>query len=262
MQRIALGIEYDGSNYSGWQRQDTVPSIQSILESAISKIADSQIAISCAGRTDSRVHATGQVIHFDYQNKIPRNLNAWIMGVNSMLPDDISVSWAQVMPDDFHARFSAVARRYQYYIYVSKSQRALLNNKALWVYRNLDLNAMQQACNYLIGEQNFSCFRSSECQSLSPMRNIIAADIVMIKNFIVLDIKANAFLHHMVRNIVGSLLEVGLNKKPSEWFIDLIKGQDRTKAAKTASPVGLYLVSVDYNQKYIVDNPIILPFEG
>ncbi len=262
MIRIALGIEYDGTHYNGWQRQGDLPTVQSSLELAISKIANHTVNISCAGRTDRSVHATGQVVHFEYNNTIPRNINAWTMGVNSMLPDDISVSWAQVVPDDFHARFSALSRRYQYYIYVSPSQRALLNNKAVWVYRDLNIAAMQKACDYLLGEQDFSSFRSSECQSTTPMRNVIAAEIKIIKGFIVLDIKANAFLHHMVRNIVGCLLEIGLNKKPGDWMLEVIKLRDRTQAAKTAGPEGLYLLEVEYDKKFEINHAVRLPFEG
>ena len=262
MIRLALGVEYDGTNYKGWQRQDELPTVQYHLEQALSKIANEDISLTCAGRTDAKVHATGQVIHFDYSNNIPRNLNAWTMGVNSNLPDGISVNWAQIVPNDFNARFTATARRYQYYIYVNQSERALLNNRALWVYRDLNITAMQQACNYLLGEQDFSSFRSSECQSITPMRNVIWAQIKSINNFIVLDVKANAFLHHMIRNIVGSLLEIGLDKQPSEWMQELINVRDRTKAAKTARPEGLYLIEVDYDKKYMINHPVVLPFEG
>jgi tRNA pseudouridine38-40 synthase len=250
MIRIALGIEYDGTGYHGWQKQLDLISIQAVLEAAISKIADQEIKIYCAGRTDAKVHATGQVIHFDYvpslnNNKI-RDLKAWTRGVNSVLPNDIAVSWAKVVDNNFHARFSAIARQYKYTIYCHEHIKPLLNNQALWVYRQLDVEKMQQACKYLLGEQDFSCFRSSECQAKTPVKNIIFANIMSNNGFIVLDIKANAFLHHMVRNIVGCLLAVGLNNRPPEWIAEIIQLKDRKKAAKTAPAHGLCLVAVDY----------------
>jgi len=260
--RIALGIEYEGTNYHGWQRQPELPSVQSTLEKAISIVADQEINIFCAGRTDSGVHATGQVVHFDYTNIQTRDLNAWTMGVNCFLPNDISVKWAKIVPLDFHARFSATSRRYQYYIYINKHNRALLNNRALWVYRELDIAKMQLACQDLLGEQDFSCFKSSECQSASPMRNVIKADMIKINNFIVFDITANAFLHHMIRNIISCLIEIGLNKRSVNWLCDLIKSKDRKKAAKTAAPHGLYLVDVKYDAKFNLIDNLVLPFNA
>lgn len=252
MTRIALGIEYNGAAYNGWQRQSHRPSIQEELEKALSKVADCPIEVFCAGRTDSGVHATGQVVHFDYNSDKPRDISAWLLGVNSLLPNDVSVKWAKEVDADFHARFSAKARRYKYYIYSYPVKRALYNNRALWVNKNLDIEAMNSACKYLLGEQDFSSLRSSQCESKSPNRNVISASVYSVNNevmdseIIIFDVKANAFLHHMVRNIVGCLLEIGLQHKSPKWLKDVILLKDRTKAARTAPPDGLYLVDVVY----------------
>ncbi len=252
MPRIALSVEYNGANYQGWQRQPNYkekPSIQELLENALSNVADSTIEVCCAGRTDRGVHATEQIVHFDF-HRTNRKLEAWLLGGNSLLPNDISINWVKEVPADFHARFSAIARRYNYYFYYSPVPRGLLNNRALWIRKPLDTIKMQKACDYLIGEQDFSALRSSQCESKSPYRNVIHAIINSHHNFIVLDIKANAFLHHMVRNIVGCLLEIGFGNKPAEWMLEVLQSKDRTKAAKTAAPDGLYLVEVSYPQEY------------
>lgn len=265
MPKIALGIEYNGANYNGWQRQlhqTKYKSVQECIELALSQIANQDIQVYCAGRTDSKVHATGQVIHFDYHSDKPRDLSAWVRGANTHLPDDISINWAKVVPEQFHARFSATARRYHYYFYVNQVKRAMLSDRALRLRKPLDIAAMQAACSYLIGEQDFSSFRSSQCESRTPYRNVISANIKIDNNFIVLDIKANAFLHHMVRNIVGTLLEIGLGNKTAEWMHDLINLKDRTKAAATSPPDGLYLVEVDYPEDFNLPNSLVLPFSG
>lgn len=265
MTKIALGIEYIGTNYNGWQRQSHTRSIQAEVEQALGYVADTRIEVFCAGRTDSGVHATGQVIHFEYENSKPnklRRLDAWVLGGNSNLPDDISINWAKEVPDDFHARFSAHYRRYQYYIYTNKVARASLYKRALWLRKELDTSAMQDACKYLLGEQDFSSLRSSQCESSTPFRNIIAADIKLINNFIVFDVTANAFLHHMVRNIVGCLLEIGANNKTPTWFKEVLNLKDRTKASATAPPEGLYLVNVGYPENYILNNTLYLPFNS
>lgn len=263
MARIALGIEYNGANYHGWQKQGHCKSIQGMLEQALSTVADQSIEVFCAGRTDSKVHATGQVVHFEDPTSLtsnPRELKAWILGGNSRLPKDISINWVQQVPDEFHARFSAVHRRYFYYIYNFPVNRALLTDRALWVRSELDIASMQTACQYLLGEQNFTSLRSSECQSKTPYRNINHANILQHNNFIILDIQANAFLHHMVRNIVGCLLEIGSGNKKSLWLAEVIQAQDRTKAAKTAPPEGLYLVDVGYPENYLSKDSILKPF--
>jgi tRNA pseudouridine38-40 synthase len=170
----------------------------------------------------------------------------WILGVNSHLPDDIAVTWAKVVSPDFHARYSAIARRYKYYMYISPYKRVFDCGRAVWLKKQLDINKMQQACEYLLGEQDFSSFRGSDCQSKTPNRNIIHANVYQENNYIIFDVKANAFLHHMVRNIVGCLLEVGFSNKPPQWLQDVILAKDRRSAAITAPPEGLYLVEVQY----------------
>lgn len=260
MPRIALGIEYDGAAYNGWQRQSHTKSVQMMVEQALSHIADKPIEVFCAGRTDSYVHATGQVIHFDYLSDKYRKLDAWLIGGNSLLPKDICINWVKAVPDDFHARHSAIYRRYHYYIYMSKTVRALLRGRALCIKHELNLSAMQEACQYLIGEQDFTSLRSSRCDSRTPYRNVLSAEIKVINGFIVLDVKANAFLHHMVRNIVGCLLAIGSNQYSASWLAKVISLKDRTKAAKTASPDGLYLIEVGYPSFFNLAHKINLPF--
>lgn len=259
--RIALGIEYNGTGYFGWQRQREVNSIQGELEKALSQVANAPIEIFCAGRTDAGVHATGQVIHFD--TEAVRDIRGWIMGVNSNLPTGIAVRWCQPVSDDFHARFSATARRYRYIIYNRKYRPAILGSGLSHYHQDIDVSLMQQAAPVLLGEHDFSSFRAIQCQSHSPNRNLIHLQIERYHDFIVIDIKANAFLHHMVRNITGSLLEVGMKKRPPEWIAELLAERDRTKAAATAKAEGLYLVAVDYPAEFAIPQssmgPLFLP---
>lgn len=255
--KIALGIEYDGSTYFGWQRQQSVDSIQERLESALSIIADEPINVFCAGRTDAGVHATGQVVHFETNAK--RSQSAWTMGVNSHLPINISVRWSKDVETSFHARHSAIARRYRYIIYNHRYRPAILAKGVSHYYLPLDEKLMHQAAQYLLGENDFSSFRAAQCQSLTPWRNIHHIKVTRQGDYIIVDIKANAFVHHMVRNIVGSLLEVGCgNKKPS-WLSALLQAKDRTLAAATAKPEGLYLVQVDYPLVYQIPNLLLGP---
>lgn len=255
--KIALGIEYDGSAYFGWQRQQSVDSIQERLESALSIIADEPINVFCAGRTDAGVHATGQVVHFETNAK--RSQSAWTMGVNSHLPINISVRWSKDVETSFHARHSAIARRYRYIIYNHRYRPAILAKGVSHYYLPLDEQLMHQAAQYLLGENDFSSFRAAQCQSLTPWRNIHHIKVTRQGDYIIVDIKANAFVHHMVRNIVGSLLEVGCgNKKPS-WLSVLLQAKDRTLAAATAKPEGLYLVQVDYPLVYQIPNLLLGP---
>ncbi|HEX5793525.1 MAG TPA: tRNA pseudouridine(38-40) synthase TruA [Rheinheimera sp.] len=242
--RIALGIEYDGSAFYGWQRQREVNSVQQELETALSKVANQPVELFCAGRTDAGVHATGQVVHFD--TDAVRDNKAWVMGTNAQLPDAIAVRWATVVADDFHARFSATARRYRYIIYNHKYRPAILRSGLSHYHQTLNIALMQQAAPLLLGEQDFSSFRAIQCQSHSPFRNVHHLTIERRGDYIVLDIKANAFLHHMVRNITGSLLEVGMQNRPPQWIGDLLTAKNRNLAAATAKPGGLYLVDVDY----------------
>ena len=246
--KIALGIEYDGSGYFGWQRQQHVDSIQQRLESALSVIANETITVFCAGRTDAGVHATGQVIHFE--TTAQRAQGAWTMGVNSHLPDNIAVGWAKSVDDSFHARFSATARRYRYIIYNHRYRPAILAKGVSHYYLPLNEILMHQAAQYLLGENDFSSFRAAQCQSRTPWRNVHHIAVTRQGEYVIVDIKANAFVHHMVRNIVGSLLEVGAGNQPPQWIDELLKAKDRTQAAATAKPEGLYLVQVDYPLEY------------
>jgi tRNA pseudouridine38-40 synthase len=259
--RIALGIEYDGTSFFGWQRQREVNSVQQELETALAKVANHPVELFCAGRTDAGVHATGQVVHFD--TDAVRDDKAWVMGTNAQLPDQIAVRWAKVVPDDFHARFSATARRYRYVIYNHKYRPAILRSGLSHYHQQLDISLMQQAAPALLGEQDFSAFRAMQCQSKTPFRNVHHLRIERFGDYIVLDIKANAFLHHMVRNITGSLLEIGMGRKPTEWLAELLASRDRTLAAATAKAGGLYLVEVDYPEPYAIPQvalgPLFLP---
>lgn len=252
---IALGIEYSGSRYCGWQRQSHSPSVQQNLEEVLSQIANHDVKVNCAGRTDTGVHATGQVVNFTLNSTRP--LKAWTMGANTLLPDDISIIWAKVMEPEFHARHSANARRYRYLIQNTRYQSATLSKKVSWYHQRLDTKAMNIAAQALIGEQNFRSFQASSCQSKTPFRFIQKVSVFRWHQFVVVDIKANAFLHHMVRNIVGCLLEVGSGKENIEFVAKVLAEKDRTKAPMTAKPDGLYLVKVDYpDENKIPESPI------
>lgn len=246
--KIALGIEYDGSHYFGWQRQQNVPSVQGELEKILSQIANEEITLFCAGRTDAGVHATGQVVHFE--TTANRDLKAWTMGTNANLPHNIAVTWAKEVDDDFHARFSAKARMYRYLIYNNLLRPAILHSGLTHIHFPLDAQKMHLAAQCLVGEHDFSSFRASQCQSHSPFRCVFHVSVTRKGDYIIVEIKANAFVHHMVRNIVGSLIDIGLEHQPVDWMTYLLDIKDRTKAAATAKASGLYLVSVDYDEKY------------
>ncbi|NBI13899.1 tRNA pseudouridine(38-40) synthase TruA [[Haemophilus] felis] len=253
--KIALGIQYNGKQYFGWQKQENLRTVQGCLEQAISIVANEPCEIFCAGRTDSGVHATGQVIHFE-TNAI-RLEKAWCFGVNANLPDDISVSWAKVVEEDFHARFSASARRYRYILYCNKLRSAILPEGITHCHLDLDHHLMHKAAQALIGEHDFSSFRAAQCQSNTPFRNIHHLNVVRKGQYIIVDIQANAFVHHMVRNIVGSLIEVGAVHQPIEWIEWLLEQKDRKLAAPTAKPEGLYLVNVQYPENFgLPKNPL------
>lgn len=245
MARIALGISYNGAGYHGWQAQQAgVPSVQHEVETALSKVAAHPVRVTCAGRTDTGVHATGQVIHFD--TTAARSGKAWIMGGNAQLPADVSVAWALDVPDEFDARHSATSRRYMYVIYNARVRSALMPAMMTQEHRPLDAARMQEAAQGLLGENDFSAFRAASCQSRTPMRNVQSIRVFRQHDLVVLDISANAFLHHMVRNIAGTLLEIGSGTRPVSWVDELMAGKDRNLAAKTAAPNGLYLVQVAY----------------
>ncbi|WP_432453462.1 MULTISPECIES: tRNA pseudouridine(38-40) synthase TruA [unclassified Agarivorans] len=259
--RIALGIEYDGAGYFGWQRQREVKSIQQELEASLSVVANTSIGVQCAGRTDAGVHATGQVVHFD--SPVERKMAAWTLGVNANLPKNIAVRWAQPVSDEFHARFSATARRYRYVIYNSRYRPAVLSQGLSFYHHPLDVELMEQAGQALLGEQDFTSFRALQCQSRSPCRRLEHLKVTRYNDYVVVDIKANAFVHHMVRNIVGSLLKVGQKERPIEWIAELLALKDRAQAAATAKAAGLYLVKVDYPQQFNLPEqamgPLFLP---
>jgi len=261
MGRIALGIEYDGASVYGWQRQKDVPSVQEHLEKALTVVADRPIGVQCAGRTDAGVHATGQVVHFD--SDVERPERAWTLGVNANLPETVSVTWAKPVSEDFHARFSATHRRYRYVIHNSRMRPAILHGGVTHEYRELDESKMHQAAQALLGEQDFTSFRAALCQSKSPYRNVTSVSVYRQGRYVILDIRANAFLHHMVRNIVGSLSAIGAGEQPVDWIAHLLSLKDRSKAATTAKPNGLYLVDVTYPDSFAIPNvplgPLFLP---
>ncbi len=257
--RIVLGIEYDGSCYSGWQKQKSPQqeTVQQYLESALSKIVDRDVQVTCAGRTDAGVHASCQVIHFD--SDVNRGNKAWIEGSNSLLPKTIRVLWASEQCENFHARFSALSRRYLYLLYQRNVESAMLFGRATHERSPLDIEKMHEGAQYLPGEQDFSSFRAAGCQSKTANRNIVHANIYQRGCFIIFDIKANAFLQHMVRNIVGSLLVVGKGEREPVWIAQLLAQKNRTLAAATASADGLYLSAVDYPAHYQLPTQLALP---
>lgn len=251
--RIALGIEYLGGAYCGYQRQKHCPSVQEHLEKALSSIADQAVELFCAGRTDTGVHAVGQVVHFD--TDVIRPERAWVLGVNTHLPSDIRVAWMQEVAggeNGFHARFSAVARQYRYVIYNRKVNSAVLAGRVTHESYELDAELMNQAAQALVGEQDFSSFRASACQASHAMRNVQDVMVTRSGDFIFVDIQANAFLHHMVRNIVGSLIEVGKQHQSVSWIGELLALKDRTKAAPTAPAQGLYFVNAIYPDEWLI----------
>lgn len=252
MTRIVLGLEYDGTAYAGWQWQIGKRTLQRELQTALSKIANEPITVHCAGRTDAGVHALEQVVHFDCE--VVRDLRAWLMGGNSQLPDDIRIIWAKPAIGDFHARYSAIARFYRYVILNRPMKSALLRTQATWCYQSLDAERMHVAAQYLIGEHDFSSFRAQGCQSKSPNRFMHFIDVYRQDEKVIIDICANAFLHHMVRNIAGVLMEIGTGKRPTDWTAQLLDIKDRAQAAITAPPHGLHLGGVYYPAYYGIPN--------
>lgn len=248
--RLACRIEYDGSGYNGWQLQphEGVVTVQEKLELALSKIAAEPVRVHCAGRTDTGVHAFSQVIHFDAP--VPRSCKAWVIGGNANLPRDIRIHWAVPVTEDFHARFSAESRCYRYLIANTAIRSALLLKQVTWHRRELDQLAMHTAAQTLLGERDFSAFRAASCQSTSPMRNVQFIEVQRRGDLLIIEIVANAFLHHMVRNIAGALLAVGDGRKSLEWIVQLMAGRDRSLGVETASASGLYLANVQYPCHY------------
>jgi tRNA pseudouridine38-40 synthase len=256
--RVALGVEYKGSRYRGWQRQlPGVPSVQEELERALSRVAAQPVSLMCAGRTDAGVHASGQVVHFDTQ--VERPLIAWVMGANANLPGDISVTWAKVMPAHFHARFKACARRYRYVIYNDQIRPAHMAEEVTWNHRPLDVQRMREAAQVLVGTHDFTSFRALKCQAKSPIKTVHHLQVIEHGRMIVLDVRANAFLHHMVRNFAGMLMTVGAGERSVEWVGEALEARDRRLGGVTAHPYGLYLVQVEYPEEFVLPERYLGP---
>lgn len=247
--RIALGVEYDGSRYHGWQLQEPgVPSVQRAVEQALGKVANHPVRVYCAGRTDTGVHATGQVIHFDSQ--VERSERSWVFGANANLPKDVCIRWARPVSEDFHARFSALKRAYRYVIFSRDVRPTFLAHRVAWEYRPLELARMQAAARHLEGEHDYSSYRALGCQAKSPVRTVHRLEITQRDEFFFIDIEANAFLHHMVRNIAGVLMAIGAGERDTDWSREVLGYRDRTLGGVTAPPYGLYLVRVGYPAEF------------
>ncbi|MBL6751781.1 MAG: tRNA pseudouridine(38-40) synthase TruA [Nevskia sp.] len=253
MQRWAAGVEYLGTGYGGWQAQPGVPSIQEALETALSAVADQPVKTFAAGRTDAGVHAFGQVVHFD--SSAARRPYAWLLGANTALPAAVSLRWVQAVTQPFDARRSARWRRYRYVIHNQRARSALLAGRAAWIARDLDAAAMHAAAQALLGEHDFSAYRAAGCQSRSVHRNVQEIAVWRRADFVVLDIRANAFLHHMVRNIAGVLLEIGHGRRGADWAGAVLAGRDRRQAGMTAPPEGLYFVGPEYPEAFGLPGP-------
>lgn len=252
LKRIALGVQYDGSTWNGYQKQPAKNTVQDQLEIALKEFARCDLATTCAGRTDAGVHALEQVVHFD--TELSRSPTSWVRGVNAFLPDSIVVRWAKGLEHDpenlFHARFSAFSRTYHYVLYNNPNPSALLARRAGWVFRPLDVERMREAAQYLLGTHDFSAFRSSQCQAKSPVKQMIDVRIERRGDVIVFTTCATAFLHHMVRNLVGSLIYVGTGRNRPEWMREVLESRSRDMAAPTFMPDGLYLAKVGYDPKW------------
>ncbi len=255
--KIAQGIEYNGSHFYGWQRQALTNSVQQTVEEAISKVADRPVRIHAAGRTDTGVHATEQIIHFDSPTE--RDIKAWVMGVNAHLPNSISILWAKPVAEDFHARFSAISRYYRYVILNRPTRPALLDQQVTWVFHPLDISMMQQAAHHLEGKHDFSSYRALACQANNPIRTVHQINIKRQEELIFIDIHANGFLHHMVRNIAGVLITIGKGEQDTNWSRMVLEHRDRTLGGVTAQASGLYLVKVQYDDKYGFNSTIRWP---
>jgi len=258
--RFALGVEYEGTAFFGWQRQAEGRTVQGCVEQALSAVADRPVSVVCAGRTDTGVHATGQVIHFDTDAK--RENHNWVRGCNANLPNDVMVQWCMSAEEGFHARFSAIRRHYRYIIYNRSTSTAILRNQTCWQGRLLQESQMQRAATFLLGEHDFTSFRAVACQAHSPVRTIHTLDVSRSGHFIYIDVIANAFLHHMVRCIAGVLMKAGCGDVAPEWVGEVLAARDRTLSGVNASAAGLYLVNVGYPDKYRVPSESRLPAFG
>ncbi len=246
--RLALGVSYDGTPYDGWQSQPSGRTVQDQLEKALGQFADQRISTLCAGRTDAGVHGLMQVVHFD--TTAERTPYAWVRGTNSFLPRDIAVQWAQVVPEAFHCRASATSRRYAYLLLESPVRPSIDTHRVGWVFQPLDLARMQQALPHLLGEHDFTSLRASACQALSPVKNLMRIDISRRGAYWRFEFEANAFLHHMIRNIMGCLITIGQGKQPPEWMAEVIAARSRDAAAPTFAPDGLYFLGPRYETRW------------
>lgn len=253
MRRWAAGVEYVGSGYAGWQRLPNQITAQATLEAALSRVANHPIEVVCAGRTDSGVHARQQVVHFD--TAAERDEHAWVLGCNSLLPEDLSLRWVKPVDRSFHARFGAIARGYHYRIHNDRGRSALWARRAGWWPQTLDAEAMHRAAQCLVGEHDFSAFRSSHCQAPSAIRRVTAISVKRSMDQIAIDVVGNAFLHHMVRNIVGSLAEVGLQRRSEDWVATVLAQRDRRLAGMTAPAGGLYFLGPTYADVFALPPP-------
>lgn len=246
--RYAAVVEYDGRPFCGWQRQSHAPSVQACVEQALSYVAAESITVQCAGRTDTGVHALGQVIHFD--SEAERSLRSWLLGVNSNLPEGVAIRRIQPVSEDFHARFSARARSYRYVIINQDTRPALLAGKATWCIKPLAVERMQQAASSLLGEHDFTSFRALACQAHTPIRTLHEFRVRREGSLVILDVMANAFLHHMVRNLAGVLMQIGSAEREVSWAAELLQQRDRSQAGVTAKPDGLYFLAVQYDSQF------------
>ena len=254
MTRWAMGVEYDGTHFCGWQHQPGLRTLEEIFANAIGQVADQQISLVCGGRTDAGVHAAGQVLHFE--TTATRSARAWVLGTNANLERKASVSWARPVPDYFHARFSALRRHYRYSIFNRSARSALHEGRTAWVQAPLDVARMQEGGAHLVGEHDFSAFRAAECQSKSPVRRLDSLTVQRVGELVHIDVAANAFLHHMVRNIAGLLIEVGRGQRPPDEVKTLLEGRDRRRNAPTADPEGLCLRRIDYPAAFRLPDPV------
>ena len=249
MARYAASVQYDGAQFYGWQLLKTgLPTVQEAVEKALSKVANHPVSVICAGRTDARVHGCNQIIHFD--TDAVRTKRGWVYGANANLPDSVAINWVKPIDNQFHARFSAQWRRYRYVIYNHPIRPVHLVKGVTWNYRPLDVRHMQQAGQCLIGQHDFTSFRAIQCQAKSPVRDITRLNVTQHGPLIVIDIQANAFLHHMVRNIAGVLMTIGCGKRPVKWAQQVLEARNRTQGGVTASPCGLYFVDVGYPEQF------------
>jgi tRNA pseudouridine38-40 synthase len=254
--RYAMALEYDGSPFMGWQKHDTGETIQAAVEKAVSFVADAPIEVVCSGRTDARVSARCQLVHFD--SDAPRDARAWVLGTNTRLPDSIRALWMQPVSDDFHARYSARARRYRYSLLIRPVKPAINRQFLSWSREELDATRMHEAAQKILGEQDFSAFRTVQCQAKHPNRNLHRLDVSREGDTIYFDVQANAFLHHMVRNLVGSLLLIGKGEQPVDWMKTLLDGRDRTVAGPTAPAEGLMFLGALYPPEWGLPEAVTL----